>query len=312
VLRSWLSGPAVALDLGTAWSRAQGCGDPVVTERRSVLGHDPAGARAALAGGVIRDRDAAVELVRGLLAGMPRWGWRGPRVLACVPSDATPSERDAVVATVHAAGAAEVALLEEPVAAAIGAGAELGAGGAHLVVDVGEGVTDASVVDRDGTIASAAIRTGCADLRAGVRTAVARACGAVIDDAEAERLLRTAGVARGDAAPGGPIVVRTVDAGTAVLPPEQIHAGVATVTDAIAARLRHLFLGLDDHVACEVIDSGVVCTGGGALLPGMAEVVERATTLPVRVADDPLRAVIRGASAVLVHSARTGLWAGRS
>lgn len=219
MLARWIAGPSVALDLGTAWSRAQACGDPVVSTRRSVarVGSQVA---PALHGGVVRDGGAATALVQALIAQLPRWGWRGPRVLACVPSDAVEDERQALMAAVVTAGATEVALLCEPVAAAIGAGSDLGSGFAHMVVDVGEGVTDASVVDERGVVASAAVRVGCGALRASVREALRRARRPRTDDAEAERVLRTAGVGVDATSPDA--------AG--------VRAALAPVTAAIAGR----------------------------------------------------------------------------
>jgi rod shape-determining protein MreB len=277
------------MDLGTAWSRAQACGDPVISTRRSLA---PVGAEMApaLQAGVVRDATAATALVQSLMARLPRWGWRGPRVLACVPSDARPVERHALMEAIAAAGAAEVALLCEPVAAAIGAGADIASGFAHMVVDVGEGVTDASVVDQRGIVASAAVRVGCADLRAAVRDALRRTQPMGADDHEAERVLRTRGLGSGDASPA-------------------VREAIAPVTAAIGGCVAGLLRSLGDREACQVIDSGIVLTGGGALLPGMGELVEGATGVATRVADDPLNAVIRGASAVLREAARTGLWA---
>ncbi|MCW5889307.1 MAG: rod shape-determining protein [bacterium] len=216
-----------------------------------------------------------------------------------MPSDACSAERQALRAAVASAGAADVTLLAEPVAAAIGAGADLASGFAQMVVDVGEGVTDASVVDQRGLVASAAVRVGCATLRAGGAPARGRAR---VDAARPSASLRTHGVggdavgvaARRDGATG-------VDAGA-------VHAALAASTAAIAACVAGLLRGLDDRAACQVIDGGIVLTGGGALLPGLRAVIEDATQVATRVADDPLNAVIRGASAVLREAARVGAW----
>jgi rod shape-determining protein MreB len=223
-----------------------------------------------------------------------------------VPSDARASERRALLSAVRAAGATEVALLSEPVAAAVGAGTELGTGFAQLILDVGEGVTDASVVDQRGIIASAAIRIGCADLRAAVRRAFVATDGTPIDEHQAERLLRACGVAGG--APGDGRTRSTASAGELSVDAADVHAALRRETAAIAACVAALLRRLADEHACQVIESGIVLTGGGALLPGMCAVLEDATQVAVRVAHDPLHAVISGASLVLRQAVGAGLW----
>ncbi len=300
VLRRWRGGPSVALDLGTAWARAQVCGDVVVSTQRTATHFGPYVAP-ALHGGVVRNVGAAAVVVQKLLGRLPRWGWRGPRVLACVPSDARASERQALENAVAAAGAADVTLLTEPVAAAIGVGAELGGEFVQMLVDVGEGVTDAVVIDRHGIVASAAVRAGCAQLRRDVRTALARR-NLRADEEKAERILRLYGVTPERPSAGVPSI------GAANVDVEALQVELAPSTAAIATCVGRLFRGLGDREVRQVMECGVVLTGGGALLPGMRALVEDATQVTTRVADDPMHAVIRGASAVLTEAARTGRW----
>jgi len=300
LLRRWTSGSTVALDLGTAWARAQVCGEPLVDTQPSTTDFGPHVAP-ALHGGVVHNVAAAATLLQALFQRLPHRSWRGPRVLACVPSDACERERRALKAAVTAAGAADVSLLPETMAAAVGVGAELGSDFAQMLVDVGEGVTDAIVVDRRGMVASAAVRVGCAQLRQDVRAAIARQF-RWIDEDEAERVLRVFGV-RASSAPS--IAPRI---GMAKVDVAALRAALARSTDAIAACVSGLLRSLGDREACQVIESGIVVTGGGALLPGMRALIEDATQVATRIADDPLRAVIRGASAVLEEAARANRW----
>src|SRR5690606_25286184 len=147
------TGPAVlqalarselAIDLGTAATRLHAHPRTVPLTRPSVVWRG-GGTRPALARGVVVDGDAAADGLGDLLRKVG-CGWRRPRAVACVPSDASDAEQDAVLEAVRRAGAARVALVPEPLAAAVGAGIEVGAPRAQALVDIGEGVTDCAVV----------------------------------------------------------------------------------------------------------------------------------------------------------------------
>lgn len=250
-MRDWWS-PAVAVDLGTAWTRLASA-----TTRVRIEAPSRAEGRAPLRAGVVVDPDAAVALLTPLLSRMRRCAGRRPRILVGVPSDADADERAAAVSALRASGAAEVALVPEPLAAAVGAGLDVAAVYGALVVDVGEGVTDAALVGDGRVLASAAIRIGCADLRA----------------------------ARGDG------VIATRDAARTGTPTATLDAAL----DAACALVRDLPAGR----ACEVIESGITMTGGGAAVPGLAARLAERTGIAVRVAPRPSACVVAGIAAML-------------
>lgn len=258
---------AIAVDLGTAGIRVHGAAD----RGARVFACDGHG---ALVGGVISNHEAVIAMLRPLLRRVRGWAMRRPRVLACVPTDADATERAAVVECVRRAGARAVRLVPEPLAAAVGAGVDVGSPYATLVLDLGEGVTDAAVVADGAIVASHARRGGCAELRAG-------------------------GVADG-------IATTPEDAETRLR-----HGGIACIGARIDAQLdvaTALLAAVPSRLACEVLENGIVLTGGGALFPGVEERLRSRTGLTVRRADDPLAAVVRGAAAMLPIAERSDLW----
>lgn len=147
--------PDVAVDLGTATLRVCTTASDVVT----------AGSRNAMRGGVIVDRDAAARLLGNALSALRSWHARPPRVLATIPGDADERERETLVSALYRAGAGRVVLLSEPIAAAVGAGLVDDTTSVRMIVDVGEGVTEAAVVSRGVLLHRASIRLACADVR---------------------------------------------------------------------------------------------------------------------------------------------------
>lgn len=149
------SAPDVAVDLGTASLRVCTTASDVVT----------AGSRNAMRGGVIVDGDAATRLLGSALHALRSWHTRRPRVLATVPGDADEQEREALMSALYRAGAGQVVLLPEPIAAAVGAGLVDDTASVRMIVDVGEGVTEAAVVSKGVLLHRSSIRLACADVR---------------------------------------------------------------------------------------------------------------------------------------------------
>jgi rod shape-determining protein MreB len=302
---------AVALDLGTAVSRVWAAPRSAPLARPSVVWRR-GGERSALAHGVVADAEAAAAVAADLLRSVPRRRWRRLRVLACVPTDASPAERAALVAAVRAGGAEAVALAPEPLAAALGAGLDVGGRRARALVDVGEGVTDCAVVQGGSLVASAAVRVGVADLRDTVRRAVAESLRVRITSREAERVLREAGVLpraerrRALVAAGipplgyGPVLAQ-LDAGA-------LHAALDPVVARILSHAKQFFAGVPAELRADFAESGVCLVGGGALLAGMPERLAGALATRVACARDPLRAVIDGAHRLASGGVRVAEW----
>lgn len=306
-MRRFGSGFDLAIDLGTAATRV------LVEPRTRPLSRPSAvwrmgGQRAALRGGVIVDTDAAAAVLAELLRAVPRSGFRKPRALACVPTDASSAEREAVVESVLRAGVGSVAVAPEPLAALVGAGVDVASSHAQMVVDVGEGVTDCAIV-RDGNLVETdALRLGVADLRAAVRVFIEERIAVRVSVMEAERVLRATGVGP---LPGWSRALRIVGTPAHGIGPVRARIDVAELLEAldpladrIAACVGHFVNGLPADLAHELRTSGICLTGGGALLAGMADRLVGEVGIGVWCAPDPLRAVIDGAHRIVSGTAR--------
>ena len=181
-----------------------------------------------------------------------------------------------------------------------------------MLVDVGAGVTDVAVIRAGALVKTVAARIGCADMHAAVRARVANRYGVILCGNEAERLTRELGTAYGVTSDDSRRAVgidkrRGRETGVEVSSADVSEAIRPTVA-VISETVRGALLGLDEVVAAEVIESGVCLTGGGACLRGMKEVIECETSVEVRVAPEPLRAVINGAGQMLAVGELTRLW----
>jgi rod shape-determining protein MreB len=292
--------PDLAIDLGTATTRGAGgrhgiCLQPSTSESVRALNR-----------GVIVNARAATELLRPMMRKRRGAGVARPRVLACVPTDVTPLERNTVKICVLDAGASSVIVVPEPLAAAVGSGIDIGCKHAKFLVDFGDGVTDCAVI-RDGKIvASRAERVGCGDLRRTIQTFVLSSAGIQISEAEAERLLRKIGLAR----KGEEFCSGTIDGQPERFPlsVSALHGELWPVIDRMLATIKTLLRDIPASIGAEVIEDGIFLTGGGALLPGMRDAVAADSAIDTRIVADPLGAVICGAWTMLPFAATLNLW----
>jgi rod shape-determining protein MreB len=296
----------LAIDLGTAATRLHAPARTVPLTRPSVVWR-PGGARAALRQGVVVDTDAAADVLGDLVRKLGSLGWRRPRALACVPSDASDDERAALVDAVRRAGAARVAIVSEPLAAAVGAGLAPDAPHAQALVDIGEGVTDCAVLREGRVVCAAALRVALADLRAALQAWIQESAGLRVAPVEAERVLREGGVGRRRRTPLRLHVVGSPARGTGPvsgwLDVDALHAALEPVTERIASHVAAFVAGLPAELAAEVADAGLCVTGGGALLGGMVARLVGELRCAVWRAPDPLLSVVDGARA-LAHAGR--------
>ncbi|HSR36362.1 MAG TPA: rod shape-determining protein, partial [Desulfurivibrionaceae bacterium] len=179
--------PCVAIDLGTANTRIYDAGQEAFAEEPSLVQHLVDGdgtcadeyiahlntqfVSAPLRGGVVVDVSNAISLLRPMLRRSRSW-LRQPATLACAPTDTTEPERKRLAAALHGAGAAHVAIIPEPWAAAIGAGLDVTQPSAQLLIDIGEGVTDLAVIRDSRLVYTSAVRTACHDLQQPIKNAV--------------------------------------------------------------------------------------------------------------------------------------------
>lgn len=299
---SVLRAPDLAVDLGTAVTRVAPCEKglrerPSIAQSMNAMGH-----------GVIVNHHSAVAILRPMLSAWRRSPFTRVRALACAPSDASNKERADITDCVSAAGASAVAIVPEPLAAAVGAGIDIASTHAKLLVDIGSGVTDCALLHRGQVAASIAARVGCADLRGAIQQRIRNIRAIELSDEEAEQLLRAIGL--GDSALSEvPISVYRPWEGSVPVTPlrEAMLPVIFQMLNAIGSLLREI----PPQFGAEVIEDGIFLSGGGALLLGLPRLIERHTGIDVRVVPDPLHSVIHGACAMLPIANVLGLWTSR-
>lgn len=249
----------------------------------------------AMRAGVVVDTAAAARLLQMLLAPARMFGVIKPHVLACAPGDATFEERERLLEALVRAGAASAVIVPEPLAAAIGAALDVSQPYAQMVVDIGEGVTDCAIIRSSRLLAGHALRSGCALLR----STVAEQCG--MQENRAERLLRILGIEpdSGQAFPAdlAPHLTR-----------ETYYAAVERAANSISSTVTDFLKTVPATTGAQIIDSGIVLTGGGALIPGMRRHIESRTGIRTSCSAAPMTDVVRGAHAVLPVVTALGQW----
>jgi rod shape-determining protein MreB and related proteins len=250
--------------------------------------------------GVIADFEATEQMLRHFIARVHRRRYLAkPRMVVCVPSGITAVEQRAVKEAGYQAGARRVYIIEEPMAAAIGAGLPVHKATGNMVVDVGGGTTEVAVISLGGIVTSLSVRTAGDELDRAVTTWLKKEHALLVGEATAEEVKTTLGSAfagpldreaevRGrDLVSGLPrtVTVTSADVRTAI--EEPLHA----IIDAVRVTLDQT----PPELAGDIMDRGIVLTGGGALLRGLDERIRDETGMPVHVADDPLTSVAHGA-----------------
>ena len=253
--------------------------------------------------GAITDFDVTERMIRLLLhrCGVSRLN--RPRVLICVPSAITSVERRAVKEATRRAGASAAYLIEQPMAAAIGAGLSIHEPIGNMVVDVGGGTSETAVISLGGVVASEAIRCGGFDIDAAIQTFVRREHGVAIGERTAEEIK----LAIGSAAPYGAemkaeVRGRELMTGmpkTVVLSPAEVRGAVEDQVRQIIAAAVDCLGAAPPELAQDIIFQGIHLVGGGALLRGMARRLANETAVPVHLVDTPLECVALGAGQCL-------------
>jgi rod shape-determining protein MreB len=221
-----------------------------------------------------------------------------PRVLVCVPCKSTQVERRAIRESVMGAGAREVRLIEEPMAAAIGAGLPVDQASGSMVVDIGGGTTEIALISLNGVVYSESVRVGGDRLDEAIITHVRRNYGSLIGDATAERIKKEIGCAYASKE------IREIDVRgrnlaegvprSFTLNSDEILEALQEPLSAIVQAVKSALEQSPPELASDIAESGLVLTGGGALLRDIDKLLSEETGLPVIVADDPLTCVARG------------------
>ncbi len=331
-LRQTFADPDIALDLGTANTRLYAHGRGIIADEPSVVrmqtdtGKIEEVGRLAvfsikdkqhaiispLRAGVVADVKATTALLTPLLRRGRRMGILKPRVLVCTPTDACEEERAALTEAIRNAGAAAVAIAPEPLAAAIGSGLDVASEHAQMIVDIGDGVTDVAVIRLGALLVTDAVRIACSNLTQAVSNLATECYGLKLYQKEAERLVHKIGATNPENLTSAFIAagddVRTGTLRRVHIYEHEIAAALHPVLKDIVAAVGLAVRNLPPEIACEIIESGIRLTGGGACLPGMATLLANETNLAVKPVREPMRAVINGARQMLAVGAATNLW----
>ncbi len=276
-------------------------------EARLMLGRTPGSIVASrpLRDGVIADYTVTREMLSLLISKICGRKARifKPMVVVCIPSGATGVEKRAARDAARAAGAREAHLIEEPMAAAIGAGLPIASAGGNMVVDIGGGTTDVAVISLGGIVLSDSVRLGGTRLDDAIARYIRRVHNLAIGERTAEDVKFRIGSAspletelttevRGlDLISGLP---RTITVSSA-----EIREAMADPISQIVGRVKTILEHTPPELAADIIERGVTLTGGGALMPGMDQLLERSTGVHVQVADDPMTSVAIGTGRAL-------------
>lgn len=318
-LAQFVESPSIAVDLGTANTRiyAFGIGEIIekpsavslVKEKNSEISDEyfkyinSTLVTAPLRGGVIVDLKNAVSLLKPMIVKTRRL-FKSPVSLACAPTDTTEAERGLLCSALVASGASRVAIIPEVWAAAVGAGVDLTLPTAQMLIDIGEGVTDLAVFREGRIVYSSAIRTACGDIHKAVRSSVMARYKIKVYEHEVERLTNEIAAVVSQPARhrlihiAGIDVVKRAEVLTMVdsrIIVDAILPVVNRITDMIETSLKKL----PEKIYCEILDSGICLTGGGACIEGMDGLFAAKTQMAVKIAPDPLHAVINGATQTL-------------
>ncbi len=314
-------GSDLAIDLGTAntlvYVRGRGIlvSEPSVVaqhtgtgrvlavgdEAKRMIGRTPATITASrpLRHGVIADLDVTEEMLRQFIGRVHRGRLTHPRVVMCVPSGLTGVELSAVEEACMSAGALELHLIDEPIAAAIGAGLDISEPTGRMVVDVGGGTSEVAVISMGAMVVQRSLRTAGYDFDDALIGWLRRTHGLIVGQPTAEALKvevgsaapqanqREAEVRGRDAASGLPRAVTVGD--------EEVREALRETVLAIVDAVRGALEQTPPELAGDVADTGILLAGGGSLLAGFSDCLRKQTGMPAQLADSPLTCVAEGA-----------------
>ncbi|NLM68944.1 MAG: rod shape-determining protein [Firmicutes bacterium] len=274
-------------------------------EAQRMIGRTPGNIQAIrpLSEGVIANYELTESIIKYFIhKAVGRRQLFKPRVVVCVPSGVTEVEKRAVLEATLRAGAKEVYLVSEPMAAAIGCGLDISQPSANMIVDIGGGTTDIAVISLKGEVVSHSLRIGGSHFEEAIIRHVKRTHNLAIGERTAEEIKIKIGTAyptenrylevRGrDQVSGLPANV--------MLSSHDLHVSLAEPITNIIDAIKSVLEITPPELAADIVDKGIILTGGGALLDGLAYLINQETYVPVHVADNPITCVARGCGKLL-------------
>jgi rod shape-determining protein MreB len=276
--------------------------EAVGTEAKRMLGRTPGNITAIrpLKDGVIADFQVTEKMLQHFIAKVheTRFIRPSPRVLVCVPCKSTQVERRAIRESALSAGAREVRLIEEPMAAAIGAGLDVEEATGCMVVDIGGGTTEIAIISLNGVVYSDSLRLGGDRFDEAIVAYVRRRYGTLIGDSTAEKIKQEIGCAfAGSEIREIDVRGRNLAEGVPrsfTLNSDEILESLQDPLSSIVQAVKSALEQSPPELAADIAETGIVLTGGGALLRDLDRLITAETGLPVMVAEDPLTCVARG------------------
>ena len=275
----------------------------VGNDAKMMLGRTPGNIEAIrpMRDGVIADFEIAEEMIKHFIRKVHnRRSFANPMIIVCVPSGSTAVERRAIQESALSAGARRVYLIEEPMAAAIGAGLPVSEPTGSMVVDIGGGTTEVAVLSLGGIVYSRSVRVGGDKMDEAIIGYIRRNHNLLVGESSAERIKKTiASACPPDDGEGRTMEIKGRDLMNGVpkeliITERQISESLQEPVSAIVEAVKVALENTAPELAADIVDKGIVLTGGGALLANMDTVLRQATGLPVSVAEDPLLCVALG------------------
>ncbi len=274
-------------------------------EAKMMLGRTPGNIRAIrpMKDGVIADFEITESMLRHFIHKVHnRRSLIRPRIIICVPSGITQVEKRAVRESAESAGAREVYLIEEPIAAAIGAGLPITEPICNMVVDIGGGTSEVAVISLAGIVYCRSVRVGGDKMDEAILQYVKRTYNLLIGERTAEIIKTTIGNTFPGESESMDVKGRDQFAGIPKIiniNSDEVRLAIQEQIDSIVAAVKTALEQTPPELAADIVDRGIYLTGGGALLKGLDELLKQETGLPIKIADDPLAAVALGAGLAL-------------
>jgi rod shape-determining protein MreB len=274
-------------------------------DAKQMLGRTPGSIQAIrpLRDGVIADFIVTEEMIKHFIKKIhQRSAFANPRIIICVPTGSTPVERRAIQESAHAAGARKVQLIEEPVAAAIGAGLPISEPTGSMIVDIGGGTSEIAVMSLGGLVYSKSLRVAGDAMDTAIVNYMRKEYNLLIGDSTAEKIKKEMGTALPSGKNTYPVKGRDLRSGT----PKEVNITEEDTAEALNDIMKEMISAIKQalentppELSADLVDMGLTLTGGGALLKNIDKRFSKETGLPVHVADDPLSCVAVGTGKAL-------------